>query len=362
LPGSAGEITGAVGFEDFFLIFTTSGVFRATYLGGGDIWSLQQVGGWHDGVPEGFDQAIVASERDCYYLSHTGPKALRNGEAGEDIGIGQVRRWLTSSASPRRGTVVGGPSDASMPLGSGVTEGVPFLAGQPRRPWGAFDAFRRIIYWAWDTHNVDGLESQRLHLYAYSPGDRAFSYLMPFEQLVNNTGGVFARLGPIFARPGYEPAAVVRTDHPDPSADLGEGLGFCLSKDTSGTKSFALYRFDRTKGYLDGAMVTKTWRPGAGVTAVRAVRPLWKPQYDATRTPPEISIQVDPENAGPTVSTSGNATDDRGFLMLESPYHAVEMAFAIKLVDTGRSPSQIQDFLGLELLVTTDKSKHGSAA
>lgn len=372
LPGSSGEITGAVGFEDFFLIFTTSGVFRATYIGGADIWSLQQVGGWHDGVPEGFDQAVVAIERDAYYLANTGPKAVRNGEAIDDIALGQTRRWLTQAASPRRGTIVGGPSDASMPLGSGVTESVPFTSGQPRRPWAAFDAFRHIIYWAWDTHNVEGIESQRLHLYAYSPGDRAFSYLTPFELAVTNSGGgfsTFARLGPIFARPGYEPAATVSTDHPDPSSDLGEGVAFLAAflntaPGPGGASNdwFRIYHFDRTKGYLVGTMVTKTWRPGAGVTTVRAVRLLWKPQYDTKRTPPEVRIQVDPENNGPTVSTAGNATDDRGFLVLESPYQANEMAFAIRFTDVGGTPSQIRDVLGLELLVTVEKSKHGSAA
>jgi hypothetical protein len=338
IPGDAGVITGLAGFEDFFLIFTTTSVYRASYIGGADVWSLQQVAGWHDGLPEGFDQSIIEVDRNAYYLGRSGPKAIFNGEAVRDLGVGSARRYLMDFGRSKK------------PVGTAVyiDRTIPFGA----RAWGAHDGFRQMVYWFWHSLTTEGTNFYwTSHLYGYSLKEDAFSYVSP-ESLSEVIGGFLVYYGPIFPRPGDTKMTGGREE-------LGYGLCYVTSDDISANQTL-VKNLGGATSYLNGVLYSKFWRPSNAKTSILAVRPLWRSQRDGGETNPLVTVTINEEQGGPTGSGSGSDVDDRGFISFSTgPYAAAEFQFKVTISDNGGVPSAIRDFVGLELELSVEKSARG---
>ena len=328
LAGDAGVITGSVGVEDFFLLFTTVGVYRASYIGGADVWSIQQVGGFYDGLPDGFHEGIIPVERDAYYPGRSGLKVIRNGEASRDIGVGSVRRFLMDNA--RNSGFVSGVEDTTLPYSVG-------------KLWGCFDGFRQVIYWGWESLNAPSA-NLTFPIYAYSLSDDAFSLLASESWLL--VGGTTADVGALFHRPGNLALA-------GSGFELGWGLCYLRSYFTAPSTNALEVRNFGGSVYQAGEMLTKIWRPAALKTQIHAIRPLWRKL--GALPDPTIAVTV-----GTNVFTmSGSGQDSNGFIRApKSPIIGSEFSFFVQIDDPNPS-APLRDFVGLELLVSSEKAARG---
>lgn len=341
LPSDAGVITGAAGFEDFFLIFTTVGVYRASYIGGEQVWALQQIGGWYDGLPNQFYNSIVTVERDAYYIGRTGPKVVANGEAVRDLGDGKFRRFLLDLS---RNSLGGSEADTTIAYGDWV--------------WGAYDGFRKVVYWAWQVENtLDRAPDiyRQLWVHPYSIDDDTLSLILPIEDQFSANPNWEINYGPLMARPG-------NLSMFGATVEIPWGLCFFRTELGSLVNFVAAYGFGvTTTAYLNSLFVTKTWRPSASQTQIHAVRPLARFVGDVLKVDPKISVTIRPSNGTPVTLTQGSTAEDaRGFLHPPSPISAAEFVFDVTIVDTGGAdPTFLRDLIGLELLVTSQKSTRG---
>lgn len=89
-----GQITGVVGFEDFGVLFCEFGIYRIDYIGGDVVWSLRQIGASSDGLEITCQDSLAVLGQDVYYWSRCGPNVVRSGEATQQLGLGEVRRYL----------------------------------------------------------------------------------------------------------------------------------------------------------------------------------------------------------------------------------------------------------------------------
>lgn len=90
--GGFGEVSGLVGFDDFFLVFFERGVERWGFVGGDTVWQRRQVGKHADGML--MDNDAIAVGRDCYYPSQSGFKVIRGGDSIEPIDRGVSRIFM----------------------------------------------------------------------------------------------------------------------------------------------------------------------------------------------------------------------------------------------------------------------------
>lgn len=322
LPSDAGVITGLQGFEDFFLIFTNVAVYRASYIGGEAVWSLQQIGGWNDALPAQFEETIVPIGRDAYYLGRSGPKVAINGEVVQDIGIGKVRRFLMDDAR-NVGVFEEFPDpDTTIPFNS--------------RAWGCADGFRQLVYWGWQTGNITALS---LFVVAYSVVEDSWSELglVDGEEPPNSP-----TLGALFPRTGNL-SMVGSGGNP--------GFGLCWVRSYTGASEV---RNLAGSTFLSARMLTKTWRPGVATTQIHAIRPLWK----KLGTLPDPTITLVVSGFAENLVVGSSQQDERGFLRQQAgPVSLPEFTFQVHIDEIGSPPSaQLRDFVGLELEITSEKS------
>lgn len=333
LPGDAGVITGVAGFEDFFLIFSSTGLYRASYIGGADVWRLQQIGSYHDALPLLFEETIIQIGREAFYLSRTGPKVVVNGEQALDLGVGEIRRFLMDDI--RAASNADWNGDSTIPFGS--------------RAWGTHDGFRGLIYWGWQAEGQEG--DQNLLVYAYSIGDQAWSFFVP-DTLQWSAAN--AKFGALFPRTGNLSSL---------GAGLNPGWGLCWAHaENTGSQTFLRVLGLSGSGYHNGWLGRKLWRPGHPKTQLHAVRPVFQSQ--GTGAVPSLQVVVNSGAPGGTppgfsVSTGSTAEDSDGWLWPASgALVGGQFEFQISFVATGKL---LRDFAGLEVLVTGGKSARGGA-
>lgn len=324
LAGDAGVITGAQGFEDFFLLFTNVGVYRASYIGGENVWSIQQVGGWHDALPNNFEETIVPLGRDAYYLGRSGPKVVVNGEAVEDVGVGKVRRYLMDDAR-NLGVFIEGPGpDTTIPFGS--------------RAWGCFDGFRELVYWGWSTGDINSIG---LYVVAYSPIEDSWSELGILDGVNPPSSPSF---GAMFARTG---SIAMNGSGGNP------GFGLCYARSFTANGQIR----NLSGSTFSGAyMTSKIWRPSEAKTQICGVRPLWR-TLGSLQVP---TLNIDVIGDVTTTFTPGSSQEDpRGFLTSDKgPVSGDQFQFRVRIEEVGAPPSaQLRDFVGLELEVNSEKSR-----
>lgn len=329
----AGIITGCAGFEDFWLIFTSTGVFRASYIGGDAVWSLQQIGHSHDGMPRGMFRSVIQVGRDAYYISRTGPKVVLNGEAVADIAAGMVRRSMMDFSRCAL-------TDAGYPLGY-----IPFADSQAIVS-GMADSLRRVVAWSWiwlldfDYYLVTwiySIDEKAWSTMAAGPTTGGASYnsmLIPREYGASLVAGVS---GPLRG------ASVVSTS--------GNGL------------SMKLEHFNDDSTNVGATLISKLLEVGPSSTALHAVR--LRARYTSSLAPAVTvtvngftNLPTDPSEAPDvtaTLSSSAGITDERGFMFVPGgPLRAAYLSFKVSLASGG---AQVRDLVGLDLLLDPDKSE-----
>ena len=347
----AGVITGLAGFEDFFLIFTSKAVIRASFIGGDAVWSYQQVGSLHDGMPLGMWRSVAAVGRDAYYLSRTGPKVVVSGEAVRDLAAGSVRRVMLDS-DRRLSTSVLWSEVLSIPFASTWT------------PAGCVDALRPIVVWAylvpsgtWANHSI--------LLWCYSLEDGAFTFIT-----ASPNGFTRTKL--------YENVIVASRDFgaalTPPSGVLPLGTSL-LASDPEGL-NIKYTTFEAPVFHARGKIVSKLSDFGPGQTALFAIRPRIQFVESATITElPLISVLVrawddlplstdeTPDREATIADVYGalgaaTATDARGFAFIPSgPLRGAFFQFVVTVQDvTGTETRKIRGFSGLDVLLDPEKS------
>lgn len=96
-----GEITGAIGFKDFALIFQQFGVTRLTWIGNDAVWQQEELAAHDFGLGGNASfrwPSIVRAQRDAYYVANRGP-AVTNGESAQFLGENVIRRELVDPQS-----------------------------------------------------------------------------------------------------------------------------------------------------------------------------------------------------------------------------------------------------------------------
>lgn len=330
----AGIITGCAGFEDFWLLFTSAGVFRASYIGGDAVWSLQQVGYLHDSLPRGLYRSIVLVGRDAFYLSRSGPKVVINGETIRDLGAGSVRRAMLDY---QRSTVFPGTTNGSIPFGT------------QSHIYGCADSLRRVIYWGWE---AVGDSSYDLVVWAYSIEDDAWTTLIPTSEAL----GV-----------GFGAALVSREYGASLAPQLsGPAKGLSILTVNSAGDTIRLDQFDGT-GFFKMTLAPKLEDYGPGQTGLHAVRPRIR-YSDGASNIAKVKVKVDgweeiPTNqfATPdvtqTLDFTSTSVDERGFAFFTGgPLRAAFYSFTVTVEDNGNPQLQIRDFIGLDLLLDPEKS------
>lgn len=344
--GDVGVITGLAGFEDFFLVFTTKAVIRASFIGGDAVWSYQQIGSLHDGMPLGLWRSIVAVGRDAYYLSRTGPKVVVSGEGVRDLAAGSVRRSMLDPNS-RVDSAVGLPPSVAIPFAS------------PWTPAGALDSLRRVVVWAWPAQVSGGISNDHSILaWAYSIDDDSWSTVSDDSTPFGTTG---ASENVMVAARDY--GASLAT----PTGDVLSGILLAYSENQG--QGVFLVGYDSPTGHVLGRVVTKLSDFGPGQTAIFAVRP--RLQFmDSTLPYPGVKVTVRAfdnmplsygETPDRTVSISNIYTagsmDERGFAFFPSgPVRGAFFSFVVDVYDTGVESRKLRDFTGLDLLLDPEKS------
>lgn len=95
LSDDLGEITGVLGFKDFFLVFQQFGATRFTWVGGDAVWEAQDIASGGFGLPAAWSSSLIrVSNRDAAYFSNAGPAIVQNGEAAGSLSEGVIQRHL----------------------------------------------------------------------------------------------------------------------------------------------------------------------------------------------------------------------------------------------------------------------------
>lgn len=349
--GDAGIITGLAGFEDFFLIFTTVAVFRASFVGGDAVWSYQQIGSLHDGMPLGLWRSVVTVGRDAYYLSRTGPRVVVSGEQVRDLSAGSVRRVLLDS-------------DRRLSTGALWVEvgAIPFASTWT--PSGCLDALRRIVVWAFPAPSGTTTRHSIL-LWVYSIDDDAFSVnVVDPNGMINTKGSENVIVATREFGASLEPPTGMVLLGTDVLASDYDGLGITR------------YSFDEPTFQELGKVISKLADFGPGETAIFALRPrLQFVESPSLSQLPVLSVLVrawDNLPASPDETADRELTifdvygvlgtpvqvDPRGFAFFSSgPLRGAFFQFIVSVQDgSGVETRKIRDFTGLDLLLDPEKS------
>lgn len=105
VPSAAGEITGCVGYEDFFLLFTESKVIRFNWIGGAEVWFPQELaGGSGFGMDPFSSRSIVRVGTDTIYRSREGYKVIGGNGGLGSFTAGKVASIVRDPPFPTPGT------------------------------------------------------------------------------------------------------------------------------------------------------------------------------------------------------------------------------------------------------------------
>lgn len=92
IKDDAGSTTGLICFEEFAVLFKEKAVHRLQFVGGSDGFQRVQIGGAPDG--KDFFVQPIPYGRDVYYMSRSGFRVVRNGQAIESIVEGATDRFF----------------------------------------------------------------------------------------------------------------------------------------------------------------------------------------------------------------------------------------------------------------------------
>lgn len=292
-----GEIVAVAGFKEFFLLFQEFGVTRATWIGGDAVWELQEIASSGFGIANAaWQDSIVVSDRDVYYLANSGPAVIRNGEAAEILGAGATRRYLTD--------LLDGDGWAPDPMGTVV---------------GVFDVRSNCVVWSYSR-----LTAVRACLLYHPPTDRFSLVTTPESEAALRAEGVGL-------------ARKLSTTY-----QLAQIVLFAMQ----GSDLQAL-RFDVSslRETLEMYFLTKRWRAGTGQRhALHSIRPLLVLDLASGGDPyPTVSVLIyganEPRFAAPDTGTVTSASmDDNGWLTDSFfPREAAEFYFEIRVPSLGHS-------------------------
>lgn len=121
LTATQGEVTGLVGFEDFFLVFTQRRIIRFDWIGGEEVWESTEIGSGPDGMPELAMHSVTKAMGAVIYRSNDGYKWV----VGPEIpALGQqkirslVRDIITDPSPPHYGSATDEISGLTVHYGS----------------------------------------------------------------------------------------------------------------------------------------------------------------------------------------------------------------------------------------------------
>lgn len=305
---SLGVITGLAGFKDFSLLFQQHGVTRLSWIGGEAVWEAQEIATHDCGISADFvnspwSGSLLRVRRDLFYLSNSGPAVVRNGEAVEFLGEGQIRRFLMDQLTGSSAT-----SDFTIdPQGEIDAEFCPYTS--------------RII---WTLKHKQG--NGNYFLLVYDLKERRFSI--------------------IDGLPSVRYVGVRRATRPTNPLDnfvfLEPVLPNINAIDLAGS------------GTLEQRYETKRWRPGTGQrSVVHGLRPLLSLDLRGGSYPAvsvAISASPEPRFDSPLAATVSTASvDGNGWISDAAfPLEVGEARFTVTVPDLGANPTQ-REFPALEL-------------
>lgn len=91
LDASDGEIRSLAGFEDYFLVWTDSKVFRFDYVGGIEVWYGTEIGSGPEGMLPGMTRSVVSRAGGAMYRGRDGYKVVAPSGEIIDLGEGKIR-------------------------------------------------------------------------------------------------------------------------------------------------------------------------------------------------------------------------------------------------------------------------------
>lgn len=342
--GDVGVITGLVGFEDFFLIFTTKVVIRASFIGGDAVWSYQQIGSLHDGMPLGLWRSVVPVGRDAYYLSRTGPRVVVSGESIRDLAAGKVRRTILDPKQQMQGFT------------SGIPLSIPF--GSTWLPSGACDAFRRTVAWGWFNTSTSTPTDEYAVLWIYNIEEGTWAVSAPF--FTPASGGVTLYDNLVLCSRDLGASLAGVTGNPL------QGISTVWSA-VQGSKLFAGSFSGNTLASTN--FTTRMADFGPGQTAIHAARLRLSYVDMVGGVPAAVTLTVraynnlpanyseTPDDTGTVSFNLTSSVDDRGFAFFgRAPVRGAFFVFLLSVVDGAGTTLQFRDFLGLDLLLDPEKS------
>lgn len=324
IQGEMGVISGCFGFVDFGLIFTTTGVYRLSYIGEGGMWDLQQIAGMHDGMLETCGRTPCAVGRDVYYLGRSGPKVVVNGEAVRDLANAEMRRALVD---------IDVSTEASRAWSPYAFAG---------NVWGASDSLRRVVAFS----GISGASVTIGSTVLYSIDDESWAVWYPNVVATGSNATVQVAMASRIAAIG-------------PGSPLMKGLLFGWN--ASGLHLSAVN--SATTGLMAHKFRSKAWAvPGALRTKIYGIRPFWRRPSNGssgTLSLPEITIDglgfrdpgqwaVATQESFSTTSAAANVNPTTGFIEGAFPKSANFWQFTVTVPAT--DPLDYRDLIGLEIL------------
>lgn len=300
-----GEITGAIGFKDFALIFQQFGVTRLTWIGNDAVWQQEELAAHDFGLGGNASfrwPSIVRAQRDAYYVANRGP-AVTNGESAQFLGEGVIRREVIDPQS-----------------GNGWSFTSPLTS-----------AYSSDGYVAW--LGLLRVSSNSATITALHVPTQRWTILNDFEVVGSDPPraiGVVKSITPAFAFDG------MRLFNINTGVNEVQALGF-----TSATATTL------------ATLTTKRWRPAPGQRAsLMAMRPIFLLDL-LGGSYPTITITVTGYSEARTVAftetfSMADADDNGVITCAPMPLSANEFRFAVSIPSLGAAPT-IRELTGLEL-------------
>ncbi|HKV13342.1 MAG TPA: hypothetical protein VJ725_34695 [Thermoanaerobaculia bacterium] len=301
-----GEITGAIGFKDYALIFQQFGVTRLSWIGGDAVWQQDELAAHDFGLGGNASfrwPSIVRAQRAAYYVSNRGP-AVTNGESAQFLGEGVVRRELVDP--------------------------------QSSNGW----SFTKPITSAYSS---DGYVAWLGEFRILAGGKICTVYHVPTGRwsLIND----FEALG---ASSPPEVLGVVKTGTPAYSFD-----GMRLFNFNAAVNEINAWGFTSATATMTATLATKRWRPSPGTRAsITGVRPIFLLDLLGGAYP-TVTIFVTGYNEARTAVFTETLTtadaDANGVIQgAPLPLSATEFRFSLSIPTLGAAPT-IRELTGLEI-------------
>lgn len=298
---AGGEITGSIGFKDFFILFQRLGVTLVRWVGGNVVWEQQEIAGADFGIGSGTsgvtDTSIVRANRSVVYFSNRGPAKIDNGTEASHLGDGEVRRFFMD------------PFQLGAPFDYGIDLSRPII--------GDFEAREGYVLWSAGRRTMAGTNFGIIY---HVPSGRWS--VIPLAFVAKGTLTAVSRAG--VTNRLFDPFRLLQ------DGDVA-GLTIQSYSSTLNSSAFTLY--------------SKRWRPSPGeVVSLKQVRPLLLLEPPVGVAYPSMTISITPY------------TDPRGNLA------AVPIPYSYDGLNGGWCGSWPLPMRGEEFLVTLAVGTIGNGA